>query len=106
MDQVGKVASPARGELNRENEHFSVPVRSRLRIWSLEMGSAVPFRVSLLLLHTQAESGASSQDSSRFSRRRPFSFTAIRHRISPRFIESSTCASMVFTAESPPAQGE
>ena len=27
MDQPGKVASPARGQLNRENEHFPVSVR-------------------------------------------------------------------------------
>ena len=29
MDQPGKVANPARGQLNRENEHSPVPVRSR-----------------------------------------------------------------------------
>ena len=28
MDQPGKVANPARGQLNRENEHSSVPVRA------------------------------------------------------------------------------
>ena len=51
---------------------FTCP-RSRLRIWSRETGSAVPPRVSLLIiLHTQAESGAYySRDSSRFPRRRP-----------------------------------
>ena len=27
MDQPGKVANPARGQLKRENEYFSVPVR-------------------------------------------------------------------------------
>ena len=27
MDQPGKVANPARGQLNRENEYFSVGVR-------------------------------------------------------------------------------
>ena len=27
MDQPGKVANPARGQLNRENEHSPVPVR-------------------------------------------------------------------------------
>ena len=27
-DQPGKVAKPARGQLNRENEYFSVPVRA------------------------------------------------------------------------------
>ena len=46
--------------------------RSRLRIWSRETGLAVPSRVSLLILHTQAESGAYLRDSSRFPRRRPF----------------------------------
>ena len=28
MNQPGKVANPARGQLNRENEHFPVPVRA------------------------------------------------------------------------------
>ena len=51
--------------------------RSRLRIWSRETGSAVPSRVSLLILYTQGESGAYSRDSSRFPRRRPFIYTAI-----------------------------
>ena len=27
IDQPGKVANPARGQLNRENEHSPVPVR-------------------------------------------------------------------------------
>ena len=50
MDQPGKVASPARGQLNRKNEYFPVVrVRSCLRIWSRETGSAVPSRVSLLI---------------------------------------------------------
>ena len=71
MDQPGKVANPARGrQLNKKNI-FPCP-RSRLRIWSRETGSAVPSRVSLLILHTQAESGAYLRDSSRFPRRRPF----------------------------------
>ena len=30
MDQPGKVANPARGQLNRENEHSPVPVRARI----------------------------------------------------------------------------
>ena len=47
--QPGKVANPARGELNRENEHFPVGLRSRLRIWSRETASAVLSRVSLLI---------------------------------------------------------
>ena len=28
IDQQDKVANPARGQLNRENEHFPVPVRA------------------------------------------------------------------------------
>ena len=49
MDQPGKVAKPARGQLNRENIYFPARVRSRLRIWSRETGSAVPSRVSLVI---------------------------------------------------------
>ena len=48
MDQPGKVANPARGELNRENEYF--PVRVRASEFGLfETGSAVPARVNLLI---------------------------------------------------------
>ena len=47
MNQPGKVANPARGQLNRKF-FFPYP-RSRLRIWSRETGSAVPSRVSLLI---------------------------------------------------------
>ena len=48
MDQPGKVANPARGQLNREekNNHCS---RSCLGIWSRDTGSAVPSRVNLLI---------------------------------------------------------
>ena len=50
MDQPGnKVASTARGQLNRKNEYFPVRVRACLRIWSRETGSIVPSRVSLLI---------------------------------------------------------
>ena len=49
MDQPGKVANPARGQLNRENNiHFPCP-RACLRFWSRVTGSAVPSRVSLLI---------------------------------------------------------
>ena len=48
MDQPGKVANPARGQLNKKNLYFPVPVRS-LRIWSRETISAVPSCVSLLI---------------------------------------------------------
>ena len=49
MDQPGKVANPARGQLNKENEYFPVHVRSRLRIWSRGTGSVIPSRVSMLI---------------------------------------------------------
>ena len=47
-DQPGKVANPARGQLNMKNDFFPCP-RSRLRIWSRQTVSAVPSRVSLLI---------------------------------------------------------
>ena len=72
MDQPGKVTSSSRGQPNRENIYIFPCPRTRLRIWSREKGSAVPSRVSLLILYTQAGSGAYSRDSSPVSRRRPF----------------------------------
>ena len=47
MDQPGKVANPARGQLNR-GKILPCP-RACLRIWSRETDSAVPSRVSLLI---------------------------------------------------------
>ena len=64
---AGEVANPARGQLNRENKYFPVYPRPRLRVWSRE---AVRSRVSLLILQSQAEYGAYSRNSSRFTRRR------------------------------------
>ena len=49
MDQSGNVANPARGQLNRENVFFPC-LRSRLRIWPRETGSAVLSRVSPLVI--------------------------------------------------------
>ena len=72
MDQPGKVANPARGQLNRKNEYSFCP-RSRLRIWSRETGSAIPSVSAYdIQLHTQAGSGTFLRDSSRIPRRRPF----------------------------------
>ena len=48
INRAGKVASPARGQLNRKKCIFPCP-RSCLRIWSRETDSAVPSRVSLLI---------------------------------------------------------
>ena len=71
-NQLGKVANSVYGQLNREK--FPCP-RSRLRIWLRETGLAVPSLVSLLILYTNAESGASSRYSSRIPRRRPYVMT-------------------------------
>ena len=35
MDQPDKVANPTRGQLNRENEHFPVPVRILYVVYSI-----------------------------------------------------------------------
>ena len=47
-EQPGKVANPARGQLNSKKIIFPRP-RLRVRIWSRETDSAVPSRVSLLI---------------------------------------------------------
>ena len=71
MDQPGNVVSPARGQLDRENEYSPVPVRAGEFGLARWMGSAVPSRVSSPILHTEAEYGAySPRDSSRVPRRR------------------------------------
>ena len=78
--------------------------RSRLRIWSRETGSAVPPRVSLLILHTQAASGSYSRD---FRDSAHIDYTVNRHRVSPKLIGSSrSFVSMAFTAECPLVQGQ
>ena len=47
IDQPGKIASPARGQLTRK---MNIPCpRLRLRLWSHEKGSTVPIRASLLI---------------------------------------------------------
>ena len=54
MYQPGVVVNPARGQLTREI--FLPCPRSRLRIWPRGTGSAVPCRVSQLILQTHAKS--------------------------------------------------
>ena len=106
MDRPGKVVNPARDQLNGGKQSFPVIPRSHLRIWSRETGSAVPSRVGLLILHTQAESGAYSEDSSRFLPRRPFLYTANRHRVHPESIRSRRCVPMAFiSCPLPPKPG-
>ena len=70
MDQPGKVANPARGQLNREN---NIPLSSCVpeNLVSRD-GFSRPVPRQPAHLHTQAESGAYLRDSSRVPRRRPF----------------------------------
>ena len=66
-DQPGKVANPARGQLNRGNV-FSLSTFGPESLVSRDgLGSPVPRQPAHL--HTQAESGAYLRDSSRFPRR-------------------------------------
>ena len=64
MDQPGKVANPARGQLNRFAPENLVSRDG--------FGSPVPRQPAHL--YTQAESGAHIRDSSRFPQRRPLSY--------------------------------
>ena len=71
MDQPGKVANPARGQLNRENNiPLSPCVPENLVSRDGFISRPVPRQPAHL--HTQAESGAYLRDSSRVPRRRPF----------------------------------
>ena len=100
-----KIANPARGQLNRENYIFPVPVRA----WEFGRsgtGSAVPSSVSPLILHTQqAESDwlVHLMDFSRVLGRHPSIVTVNQHRVSPEFIRPRNCVSMTLTSEGPPA---
>ena len=95
------VFNPACGQLNREKMNFPSP-RSRLIIWSRETDSAVPSRVSPLILHAQAEFGAYS--------RAPLFPPAFHHRVvsAPekrhRVSLTQKLRSNGVTTESPPAQ--
>ena len=106
MDQSGKVANPARGQLNRENK-YTCP-RSRLRIWSCETGFAVPSRVSLLVsilkLNLVLTYGIPPEFRGGIhlfilNRRTPLG----QSRVYPG---SRNCVPMAFTAESPLAQSQ
>ena len=57
MDQPGKVANPARDQLDRENEYSPVPVRAENSVSRDRFGRPVP-RQPGLILHPQGESGA------------------------------------------------
>ena len=70
MDQPVKVANPARGELNRENNIPLSPCVPENLVSRDGFSRPVPRQPAHL--HTQAESGAYVRDSSRVPRRRPF----------------------------------
>ena len=106
MDQPGKVANPARGQLNRENEYFPGPC-FHLRIWSRETGSAVPSRVSLVISILRLNLVLTYGIPPDFRGGVHYLFeNTIRHRASLEFIRSRNCVPIAFTAESLPAQGQ
>ena len=73
MDQPGKVANSARGQLNRENNR-DIPLSPCVPESLVSRdGFSRPVPRQPDHLHTQAESGANLRDSSRVPRRRPFS---------------------------------
>ena len=63
-NKSGKAASPARGQLNRENVFFPLSPFAPGNLIPGETGSAVPSRVSSLILPTQAESSIINYQSS------------------------------------------
>ena len=101
-DQPGKVANSARRQLNREKYLFPCP-RSRLRICSVETGSAIPSRASLLIsiLRLNVVLTGFLPISAAVS-----VYTVNRNRVNLEFIRSRNCISMAFIAESPPARGQ
>ena len=82
--------------------------RSRLKVWSRELSSAILSRVSLLILHTQAEPGVYLRDSippSRFPLRfllEPSGSIGIV----PSSLDYAIALPVAFTTEHPPAQGQ
>ena len=70
MDQPGKVANPARGQLNRENSIPLSPCVPENLVSRDAFSHPVPRQPAHL--HPQAKSGAYLRDSSRVPRRRPF----------------------------------
>ena len=70
MDQPSKVANPARGQLNRENNILLSPCVPENLVSRDRFSRPVPRQPAHL--HTQAESGAYLRYSSRVPRRHPF----------------------------------
>ena len=93
MNQPSMVVNPSRGRLSR----------SRLKIWSRETGSAVPSRVSSLILHTQAEFTHGLHSRAPLSATASF-YTFNHHRVNPEFIGSRKYVPVALTDASRPAQ--
>ena len=70
MDQPGKVADPARGQLNRENKIPLSPCVPENLVSRDGFSRPVPRQPAHL--YTQVESGAYLRDSSRVPRRLPY----------------------------------
>ena len=105
MDQPGKVANPTRGQPNRENNIPLSPCVPETLVSRDGFSRPVPRQPAHL--HTQAESGAYLRDSSRVPRRRPFMKPPYAIGSVPSLSgHAYICVPMVFTAESPPAQGQ
>ncbi|CAM9810680.1 unnamed protein product [Ascophyllum nodosum] len=105
INRVRKITNPARDQLGQEKWILSC-LRSHLRIWSRKTSSAVPSRVSPLILHTQTKFGAYLRDYSRASHDDGVHTYRLPSSTAVGLSGSSNCVPMAFTAESPPAQGQ
>ena len=93
MDQPGKVANPARGQLNRENDISLSPCVPENLVSRDRFSRSVPRQPAHL--HTQAESGAYLRDSSRVPRRRPFMYYVINSASALVYIYGDLCKCIV-----------
>ena len=106
VDEPGKAASLARGQLNRKNEYFPVRVRAwefglarRVRQSCPASACSSPYSGWIWCLLTGFPSSSAAASIHTF-------ITALRHRVSLEFIGLRNCVPMAFTAESPPARGQ
>ena len=95
MDQPGKVANPARGQLNRENNIPLSPCVPENLVSRDGFSRPVPRQPAHL--QTQAESGAYLRDSSRVPRRRPF--------MKPLMTNQNTTSPALHRQNQPPDSG-